>query len=170
MATMAKYVGEQVFTNDFTGEKVTMGILKKEIDTLDKKGWRRVVMSDLMEVVEKIGNKKIEVLGYLIDNMDGKNQINVTIAKIAKDTKISNKTIIETLKTLKEANLLRKFGGVYVLNVNLISAYGNSKKNQYLAIQYEFTQGIKKVEKTSEQEIKELEKRLEKLRKDNKAT
>ena len=60
-----------------------------------------------MEVVEKIGNKKIEVLGYLIDNMDGKNQINVTIAKIVKDTGISNKTIVETLKLLKEANLIK---------------------------------------------------------------
>lgn len=34
MATRTKYVGEQTFINEFTGEKVTMGILEKRIDTL----------------------------------------------------------------------------------------------------------------------------------------
>lgn len=161
-----KYIGVETFVNEFTGEKVQMGVITKNLDVLDKKGWRRVIMSDLMEVIEKVGNKKIQVLSYLVDNMDGKNQINTTIAKICKDTNISNKTIIETIKALKDANLLRKFGGVYVLNCEIISSYGKSENNRYLAIKYNFTNQEIKV-KTKEEEIKELESKLQKLRKEN---
>lgn len=161
-----KYVGIETFVNEFTGEKVQMGVIEKSLDILDKKGWRRVIMSDLMEVIEKVGNKKIQVLSYLVDNMDGKNQINTTIAKICKDTNISNKTIIETIKALKDANLLRKFGGVYVLNCEIISSYGKSENNKYLAIKYNFTNQEIKV-KSKDEEIKELEIKLQKLRKEN---
>jgi Fe2+ or Zn2+ uptake regulation protein len=164
-----KYLGVESFTNNLTGEQVQMGVVSKDLDILDKKGWRRVIMSDLMEVIEKVGNKKIEVLSYLIDNMDGKNQINTTYRQISKDTQIAIETIRQTFIALKEANLIKKIGGLYVLNVEIISSYGNSTNNKYLAIKYNFTNS-KKIEKNKEQEIKELEIRLEKLRQDNKAS
>lgn len=123
---------------DENGQIFEFDVINKKGDSLDKKGWRRVIMGDLMAAIEQIGNKKIKIMEYLIDNMDGKNQINKTYKQIEEDTKISYMTIVETFKALKECNLIKKYGGVYVLNCGVVSSYGNSANNGYLLIEYGF--------------------------------
>jgi len=158
-----KYVGNKDLIDPETGETHEFSVISKSCDSLDSKGWRRVIMSDLMEAIEQIGNQKIKVLEFLIDNMDDKNQINLTYTKIQEKTKISRQTIAETFKALKNCNLIKKHGGLYVLNTTIISAYGSSDKNKYLTIEYNFTN--KSIVK--EPDIKEIED--SKLKKENEA-
>jgi hypothetical protein len=132
------YKGQTTLIDPTTGESFNFDVISKNGDTLDKRGWRRVIMSDLMSAVEQIGNQKIRVLEYLIDKMDTNNQINKTIIQMSKESNISYKTVCDTLKALKECNLIKKYGGVYVLNCGVISTYGKSEKNGYLLIEYGF--------------------------------
>lgn len=154
-----KYVGSKELLDPETGETHEFSVISKNYDNLDIKGWRRVVMADLMDAIEQIGNQKIKVLEFIIDNMDDKNQINLTQKQISEKTKISKQTITETFKALKNCNLIKKHGGVYVLNTTIVSAYGNNDKNRYLTIEYNFTgKSIVKKEIASEDAIQELQK------------
>ena len=133
------YKGVKELIDPDTGEITKFDIISKKYDILDRKGWRRVILTDLMNILEIIGNKKIKIIQYLIDNMDSNNQINTNYREISKNTGISYKTVADTFKLLKEANLIKKYGGVYVLNCSIVSAYGSSDKNRNLIINYEFT-------------------------------
>ena len=35
-------------------------MIQKNYDSMDRKGWRRAILGDLMEVIEQIGNKNLE--------------------------------------------------------------------------------------------------------------
>ncbi len=135
-----KYVGTRTFKDEY-GNDIEMDMIEKKYDLMDKKGWRRVVLSDMLEVLEQIGNKKIQVLEYLIDNMNNNNEINLSQREVAEETGISLQTINITFKALVKANLIKKIKRKYVLNTTIISAFGSSKKNAMLCINYGFYEG-----------------------------
>lgn len=172
-ANKIKYVGTQTFTDSF-GNKIDMAMVEKNYDAMDKKGWRRAIIGDLMEVIEQIGNKKIKVMEFLIDNMNTNNEIDLSQREVVEATGISIQTVNETFKALVETNLLKKIKRKYVLNTQIISAFGSSEKNKMLCINYGFDPLPKKnaPQKTLEQELYELEvkkKELEALEKRIKA-
>jgi len=146
------YKGQIDLTTE-TGETIACDVINKSGDILDRKGWRRVIMADLMASIEEIGNKKLKVLEYLIDNMNGSNEINTTYDEIETNTGISRATIATTMKALQKSNLIKRVKGIYVLNCGVIGAYGSNEKNKYLMIEYGFNE--KSIIKPKEN-IKEL--------------
>ncbi|MCD8543559.1 MAG: hypothetical protein LRY52_01480 [Sulfurospirillum cavolei] len=47
-----KYAGTKTFFDE-NGLAVDMDIIQKQYDSVDKKGWRRVVLADMLEVLEQ---------------------------------------------------------------------------------------------------------------------
>jgi predicted transcriptional regulator len=136
-----KYAGRKTFYDE-NGNPIEMEVIQKHYDTIDKRRWRRVVLTDFLEVLEQIGNKKIKVLEYLIDNMNSNNEIDLSQREIAEATKISIQTINTTMKALTEANVIKKIKRKYVLNTKIVSAFGSTEKNAMLCIQYGFNTPI----------------------------
>ena len=136
-----KYAGSKTFYDE-NGNAIEMDIIQKHYDTIDRKRWRRVVLADFLEVLEQIGNKKIKVLEFLIDNMNSNNEINLTQDEIAEETGISKKTVNITMQALIKANVFKKIKRRYVLNTKIVSAFGSTKKNAMLCIQYGFNTSI----------------------------
>ncbi|WP_457750421.1 replication/maintenance protein RepL [Sulfurimonas sp.] len=136
-----KYAGRKTFYDE-NGNPIEMDIIQKHYDTIDKRRWRRVVLADFLEVLEQIGNKKIKVLEYLIDNMNSNNEIDLTQDEIAEATGISKKTVNITMQALVEANVIKKIKRKYVLNTKIVSAFGSTEKNSMLCIQYGFNTSI----------------------------
>ncbi len=97
------YKGTEIWTDE-RGNSRHIDIVSKQFDAMDKKGWRRAIIGDLMEVLEQIGNKKIKVMEFLIDNMNSNNEINLSQREVEQATGISIKTINETFKALVTAN------------------------------------------------------------------
>jgi len=95
-----------------------------------------VYMAELLDLMQKLGNKKIKVLQYLLEKKDGYNQINATNVRIAKETNVSRQTVVDTLKILKDANLARRDGTVLMLSPNL-AVKGNVSREAYLMRRYE---------------------------------
>jgi len=148
-----KYLGtKKVY--DENGVELELDLIQKKYDAMDKKGWRRAILGDLMEVIEQVGNKKIAVMSFLIENMNGKNEIDLTQDEVVEKTGISKPTVNDTFKALVKANLLKKIKRKYVLNTQIISTYGAADKNRNLCIQYEFNEGST-VKKTAEQRAQE---------------
>lgn len=161
------YVGtKKVY--DENGNEILLDMIHKKSDSLDKKGWRRVILGDLLEVIDSIGNKKIKVLEYLIDNMNGKNEIDLTQREVSEGLKVSIQTVSTTFKELEKANLIKKIKRKYVLNTKIVSAYGSKERNTMLCINYEFYDGANKKpkkKKTIDDKIADKEKELQELKK-----
>ena len=159
------YKGSEIWTDD-KGQQRQIDIVSRQFDAMDKKGWRRAIIGDLMEVLEQIGNKKIKVMEYLIDNMNTNNEINLSQREIVEATGISIQTVNETFKALTAANFLKKINRRYVLNTQIISAFGSGDKNRMLCIEYGFDANFKNEAPTMEQKLAEIRFKKEQLLKD----
>ncbi|PEF60819.1 replication/maintenance protein RepL [Bacillus cereus] len=63
------------------------------------------------------GEKKIQVLNFVMERLDAKNQLHMTQKEMAEQTQVSERTVSETMKTLQESNFLQRLqSGVYEVN------------------------------------------------------
>lgn len=63
------------------------------------------------------GEKKIQVLNFVMERLDVKNQLHMTQKEIAEQTQVSERTVGETMKTLQESTFLQRLqSGVYEVN------------------------------------------------------
>jgi len=90
-----------------------------------------VYTAELFGIMEKLGNKKIQVLSYLLDNKDGSNSLNMTNTEIAKEVKVSRKTVVETMKILEAADLIHRKNSVIMFSANFM-VKGNQMREAYL--------------------------------------
>jgi len=128
-------VGRQTYINSSTGELVDCLVMEKEVN--NDFNFHKVWIDDLINILNLIGGKKLEVFKYLMNEMNpSNNYIVATYEKIKKDTKISYQTIRDTLKVLIETNFLKRVSnGVYMVNPDVI-VKGNSNKREALLIKY----------------------------------
>ncbi len=95
-----------------------------------------VYTADLFAIVEKLGNQKMQVLKYLLENKDGYNQINESNTELAKNIGCSRPTVIETLKIMSDAGLIQRKNSVIMVSPNLMIK-GNRNREAYLMRKYE---------------------------------
>jgi len=92
--------------------------------------------AELFNVMKELGNKKIDVFAWLLDNKDGNNCINTSLRQISAELNISYPTVQSAIKTLKEADLLTQQGTVYMISPNLM-VKGSQVREAYLMRKYE---------------------------------
>ena len=122
-----------------TGEVRTIGdpIIAPTVTRKVPKGQFEIIYTqNLFGILEKLGNKKIQVLSFLLDKKDGSNQINMTNTEIANELGVARKTVIETIKVLSDADLLRRKGTVIMLSANFM-VKGNQIREAYLMQKFE---------------------------------
>ena len=121
-----------------TGEIITKGtpIIAPTISTKVPRGKFEITYTaELFGIIEKLGNKKIQVLSYLLDNKDANNSLNTSIRKIAAATDSSTKTVNDTIQILKDAGLLKREGTVYMISPDLMIK-GSQIREAYLMRKY----------------------------------
>ena len=121
------------------GNVVIIGepIIAPMITTRVPKGnFEIVYTADLFEIVEKLGNQKMQVLKYLLENKDGYNQVNASNTELAKNVGCSRPTVIETLKIMSDAGLIQRKNSVIMISPNLMIK-GNRMREAYLMRKYE---------------------------------
>ena len=110
-----------------------------EFDVVDKPVLRQNFMiaylSTIVSMIDKLGNQKMQVVKYLLKEMDSNNLIIKTIAEIEKETGISHTTIQETLKILENANIIHRRTGVIMISPKLVNR-GNAGKERYLLTKF----------------------------------
>ncbi|EJR08156.1 hypothetical protein II9_05634 [Bacillus cereus MSX-D12] len=63
------------------------------------------------------GDKKIQVLNFVMDNLNDENQLHMTQKEISEKTGVSSRTIAETMKALQESEFFNKVqSGIYQVN------------------------------------------------------
>ena len=120
-------------TGNPIGEAKRVDVIMKPIN---RSGFMITYLSTIIQMIDNLGNKKMQVVKYILENMDKSSNILIkTVEEISNETNISDKTIRETLKTLENANIISRRPGVIMLSPKLVHR-GDFKKESYLMTKF----------------------------------
>lgn len=122
------YQGKQTWINKETGEEIETDMSITEVNRND---FEITYISFLYNLFEELGGKRYQVLKYILQNKDSNNKLITTVRELAKKADVSNSTVTEALKILKNAGLVTQRTGAIMLNPK-IAHRGSSKKEAYL--------------------------------------
>ena len=113
-----KVIGTETYINQASGEIEEMQVIQfTDRDFNFHKIWLQYFINS----IELIGNQKLKVAFYVIDNLDEHNRFIGTLRKVADQLNISLDTVRKTMTALQEADFLRKIqAGVYQVNPDII--------------------------------------------------
>ncbi|WP_199906893.1 replication/maintenance protein RepL, partial [Campylobacter concisus] len=97
-----EYKGKRRVKDLDSGEIFEIDYIKKTTDRHLKGGWKRVYLGDFLEVLLEIGNTKIRVFEFILNNVDTNNKLTMSILQVSEKVGISYKTTHETFKKLAE--------------------------------------------------------------------
>jgi len=131
-----KIIGTQQYVNATTGEVEEHQVIQM---TNTDFNFEKIWLMHVLESLELIGNKKIKVLNYLLENKDSKNLVIATQRAIAEELEISKTTVSETIIALQESNFITQTQrGVYRINPDkLFKGSKNSRMNVLLKYEKE---------------------------------
>ena len=158
-----KILGTQEYINKSTGEVEEFEVCKIEGRDFN---FHKLWLHHILDTIDLIGNKKVKLAFWIIENLNRDNQLIATQRKIRKgfndsrireEDKISMETVSATMRELMEADFLRKIsGGVYAVNPNVLFKGGKEDRLnvllKYRAIASE--QDYKKEQKDLAERIK----------------
>ena len=92
--------------------------------------------AELFDIMKTLGNKKIEVLSYILDHKDGNNTLNMTNLQLSKTLGVARQTVVDTMKILQDANLVKRKNSVIMISPKLM-VKGNQLREAWLVRKYE---------------------------------
>lgn len=132
----SEYKGKKRVKDLETGEIYEIDYIKKTTDRQLKGGWRRVYLGDFLDILLEVGNSKIKVLEYILNNLDSNNKLCKSVRQVAEATKISYPTTHEAFKIFAKKGLLKKIDTVWVVMPSFVSTFGSDAKNARLLTEY----------------------------------
>src|SRR5699024_11341957 len=93
----------------------------------------KIWLGQMLESINMIGNQKIRVAMFIMENINKENALIMTYRVIAEKTNTSLQTVSETMKALQESNLLSKIrNGYYRVNTDVIFKGGRNDRMNVL--------------------------------------
>jgi len=125
-----KFLGTKEFIDKETGEVHTMQVT--DIEERDA-NFHKIWLGHMLESLDMIGNQKIRVAMFILNNVNRDNEFIMTYRVIAEKTGISTKTITETMKALQESDFIKKIrNGYYRLNPDILFKGGKENRLEVL--------------------------------------
>lgn len=126
-----------------TGEIKEVDEFESQLDT-SRNGFMITYLSAMISLIDKLGTKKMQVVKYILNNMSkSENTLIITTQELAEKSGVSKPVVLETLRLLEEANLIRRRVGAIILSAQLIHR-GNENKERYLMTKFkEFNENEK---------------------------
>lgn len=128
------YLGQDEWVNKRTGEVITANqVIKKT----DRNGFMITYLSAIINLIDKIGNKKMDVIKYILNNMDkSTNTLIITTRELSEKSNVSRRIVLETLKILEDSNIIARRTGAIMIHPELIHK-GNNEKEKFLLTKFE---------------------------------
>lgn len=137
MATIFK--GAQRYQNLDTGEIVDTQVVEKTVGDV---GFHKVWLAEILDLVDEVGNAKMNVLMWLLANADAQNRIVASWVEIAAGAGVSRATVGALMGKLKAADILSEVKrGVWRLNPSVIFKGDHNKRMAVLIRYRDETQG-----------------------------
>lgn len=115
-----------------TGEIKKVDVIIKEIP---RSGFAITYLSAIVNMIENLGNKKMQVVKYILQNMDSNNKLSETTREVAQGCGVSLQTVIETLKLLESCGIVARKTGTIMLSPKLVHK-GNAQRERYLMTKF----------------------------------
>lgn len=128
-----KIIGKETYIKQDTGEITDMQVINIEERDFN---FHKIWLEHILTSIDIIGNQKTRLAFWIMNNLDKENRLIMTQRMIAEKTKMSTKTVTETLKALISSNFLQKVqSGVYRVNPNIVFKGGKNQRIDVL-LQY----------------------------------
>lgn len=121
-----KVIGTENYINSRTGEIEEMNVVSiEERDANFHKIW----LSHIIQSIELLGNQKIKLAFWIVDQLDRENKLTMTYRQIAEKSGISYKTVQRTMEILIDCNFLTKINsGAYRVNPDVLFRGGKTER------------------------------------------
>lgn len=119
-------------TGEIIGDVKKVDVVIREVP---RTGFAITYLSSIINLIDSIGNKKMQVVKYILQRMDSNNILLETVREIADGCKCSVQTVQDTLKLLEGAGVIARRTGAVMLSPKLVHK-GNAKKERYLMAKF----------------------------------
>lgn len=127
------YTGQEVWVNQATGEVRIVDTFERPIG---RNNFMITYLTEIINMIETLGNKKMQVVKYILANMCKTNNILViTTRELAEKCNMSTRTVTETLKLLENSKIIERRTGAIMVNPKLINNW-NKNKEATMMIKY----------------------------------
>lgn len=128
-----KIVGTQQYVNQNTGEIEDFQVISMEDRDFN---FDKIWFAHIVEALDMIGNKKMKVLQYIIENKTRDNLFIMTQRKMSEELDISIKTVSVTMKALQDADFIHQIqSGTYRINPDKVFK-GSHNARMNVLLQY----------------------------------
>ena len=163
-----RYTGRYQYqkTDLITGEITEVGEFDEFITPAPEAGRHRrnnfgiLYLMEFYCLLDELGNKKMQVVKFILENMNYENTLNMTAKEIAKKSGISYFTVKETLRKLEGANLITRKLGTIILNPHLLNRK-NAQGEGNILVKY---RTVKKEQEKKKEEKKKEDENIERSR------
>ena len=122
-----------------TGEiKITSDPIEAEqiVKKVPRAGFEITYLAYFCDLFDKLGGKKYAVFKYIIEHKSAENTLIITNRELAEKAGTSLQTVSDTLKLLRDANLISTRSGSIMLLPRLAHR-GSDRKEEYLMQKFE---------------------------------
>lgn len=135
-----KYIGNGELVDE-NGEIVPA----PEVEEKTNENFLKMEVMTMATVIKHIGNKKMQVINYIMDHINYSNNILLmTQRELANKLGFSTKTVNETIKDLREANILKTKTNAIMLSPKLVYK-GRRNKGNYMIFKFSHFNDDKKM-------------------------
>lgn len=123
-------IGKANYLNTLTQEVEEFSVIEQYDQDFN---FNKIWLGHILDSLELIGNKKIVVLNWLLNNKNKENLVIGTQRKIAKSANVSLPVVSETIQLLVKSNFIKPIqDGVYLINPDVIFKGKHSKRMNIL--------------------------------------
>lgn len=126
--------GIERWQNLDTGEIIEATEVIKKVE---RNGFMITYLSAIINLIDSLGNKKMKVVKYILNHMEkSNNTLIITTQELSEKSKVSKPIVIETLKTLEDAGIIKRRIGAIMIHSDLLHR-GSSNKEKALLTRFE---------------------------------
>ena len=126
--------GIERWQNLDTGEIIEATEVIKKVE---RNGFMITYLSAIINLIDSLRNKKMQVVKYILNNMEkSNNTLIITTQELSEKSKVSKPIVIETLKTLEDAGIIKRRTGAIMIHSDLIHR-GSANKEKALLTRFE---------------------------------
>ena len=128
------YKDKSTWINKDTGEEIEADEI---VNKTGRKGFMITYLSTIIHLLDVVGNKKMQVIKYILENMDiSSNTLIITTTELSKKSKVSRQIVSDTLKILESSNIIKRKTGAIMIHPELLHR-GNKDKERILLTRFQ---------------------------------
>lgn len=134
--TKTVFKGTRRLIDSATGEIIETQVVERSVGGGDS-GFHKVWLGHILDLVDEVGNAKMQVLVWLLKQADGQNQVQANLREIAEATGTGTATVHRLMSALVKANVIARPHryGPWRLNPEVIFQ-GDHKQRMNVLIKY----------------------------------